>query len=247
MTQGQPMEAGQPAPSNEPVHLPLSAMIRPEGLPDASDADLQPPRPSFKFVNRGTLLILGLAALGLVTIWGMRLGRGEVSGKLADSQIEARIEQALAKLTKPAGLADDDPLLRKNIQDLLSDTDSIVKMLANDPAKNQVPIEFVKKNPFQMGVESVANGNAHQGDSVKRLNAEFAKLKLQSVVNGRMPLAMINDQMCRVGDRVGSFTVTAIRQNELAVGLVAAGTTFNLSMDAKQTVKGVQPALLRDR
>lgn len=242
------MEAGQAAaPGAEPIHLPLSAMIRPEGLPDASEADLQPPRPTFRFMNRGTLLILGLAALGLATIWGMRLGRGEVSSKLADSQIEARIEQALAKLTKPAGLADDDPLLRKNIQDLLSDTDSIVKMLANDPSKNQVPIEFVKKNPFQMGAETVADGGAQrQGDSAKKLNAEFAKLKLQSVVTGRMPLAMINDQMCRVGDRIGSFTVTAIRQNELAVDLAAAGTTFSLTMEAKNTVKGVQSAILRN-
>jgi len=250
MTQGGPMEATKPAPGGDSaVHMPLSAMLRPEGLPEASDLELEPQRPSFKFMNRGTLLIVGLAVLGMTVIWGMRLGRGELSGKLSDAQIEARIEQALARLTKPQTLSDDDPLLRQNIQSLLSDTDSIVKLLANDPAKNQVPIEYVKKNPFDMGLAAVADGagsQRQQDEMVKRLSAELGRLKLQSIVSGRMPIAMINDQMCRVGDRVGSFTVTAIRQAELAVDLAAAGLTFNLTMEAKQTVKGVQPALLRN-
>ena len=99
----------------------------------------------------------------------------------------------------------------------------------------QVPLEDVQMNPFEWKaikpVETVKAEQAAVDEAElsrreleahqKRLDSALAKLKLNSVLAGRVPVARISGEMVRVGDVVGElFTVTAItgRSVELAAG-----------------------------
>ncbi|MBX3317835.1 MAG: hypothetical protein KF902_13345 [Phycisphaeraceae bacterium] len=62
------------------------------------------------------------------------------------------------------------------------------------------------------------------------LSGEFAKLRLYSIMGGRVPLARLNDETVTVGDVVGNrFTVVSIEGR--SVTLEAEGKQFTLSLE----------------
>ena len=87
-----------------------------------------------------------------------------------------------------------------------------------------------------MSEDMVAPGEAHRLAELRRreertrqLRGEVDRLQLQTVMIGRTPMALIGDEIVRVGDRIGSFTVTAIRPG--AVELSAEGNMYTLMME----------------
>src|SRR5258708_7642383 len=101
--------------------LPLmGGIVGPEGLPAASDIDAAPgPR---KGISSGTLLILAVLVVAGGAISIMRSSQVGVSSAPAAQEVEARIEQALAKLAKPEAMQAGDPLARKNTDAIFRDT-----------------------------------------------------------------------------------------------------------------------------
>lgn len=117
------------------------------------------------------------------------------------------------------------------------------RVMAELNAMNHQTTEGVRLNPFKlMGAEAGdAKSDAAPVDNsadiakrkaeerAKKLADEFATLKLGSIMQGRVPLARINDELVRVGDFVGeSFTVKAIMP--LSVTLEADGKPFVLEL-----------------
>ena len=135
----------------------------------------------------------------------------------------------------------------------MNDADFIIDQLDLDTTKRQVPVEFTKKNPFYLFVDQaipVADPVKPTEDAeakriaelMKKLDAEMAKLKIQSILpNGRKPVAIIDNKIVQVGEAVGSFKVKEIQK--LAVVLEAEGKEFILSIENdpnKADVKNVK-------
>lgn len=192
-----------------------------------------------KLWSSSVLLIVLVAAVAGGTLYAMRLTQDDLGGASTTTQVETKIEMYLVKLTNPSAMAEDDPLQKAQIEALFKDTDEAIRMLAADPAKKQVPVEYVKKNPFALRiVRQTADGpvddSAAEKERLARMRAleqEVKRLNLQSVSFMRVPVATINGEFYRRGDVVGSFTIDAISAEHQAVKLVADGTAFVLRME----------------
>lgn len=111
----------------------------------------------------------------------------------------------------------------------------------------QIPGERLKKNPFMLGAApSPTDPNANSAEIEAKKQAELARiererhaadvatalstLQLHSVIDGRVPVARVNDQSVKVGDKIaGFFTVLSISGRE--VELESEGQSYILSMD----------------
>jgi hypothetical protein len=114
-------------------------------------------------------------------------------------------------------------------------TDTILATFSRDLSEHQVPVHYVKKNPFQMRMnEGEAQARKDETDRQQRreaLQRRVEQLQLQSVMGGQRPVAMIGGDMRQAGDTVGPFTIESI--SDLQVTLSAEGHTFTLSMSDK--------------
>ncbi|MBS0187866.1 MAG: hypothetical protein JSS51_07340 [Planctomycetes bacterium] len=125
------------------------------------------------------------------------------------------------------------------------------RVMAELNSMNQQAAAGVKLNPFKlMGAEAgdpkadaaprddsadIAKRKAEE--RAKKLAEELASFKLGSIMQGRVPLARINDELVRVGDQVGeNFTVASIQP--LVVTLKADGQEFRLELADESAAKG---------
>lgn len=202
--------------------------------PDAFD-DQTPLSAENKLLNKGSLLIILVAALAAGSIYLMRLSVGSsLHEDNSTRQAEARVETWLGKLSHPDQIAKDDPMRPANIRNLFANTDSIIKMFASDFSGEQVPIKYVKKNPFELvsGKPSISETDAEEQLAMRQLRSSLKSLTLQSVLGGSDPVAVINSNLKRVGDTIGQFKIVSI--GELSVKLQAKGKTFELRMNDGQ-------------
>jgi len=111
----------------------------------------------------------------------------------------------------------------------------------------QIPGERLKKNPFMLGAAQsptdptadTAAIEARKREELARVQRErhaadvataLSTLQLHSVMDGRVPVARVNEETVRVGSKLAEFfTVTAITGRELE--LESEGQTYVLSMD----------------
>ena len=208
-------------------------------LPDADSWGAEAPMGSAsKLLGQSTLLIIVIAVVAAASLYIMRLSQGSIGSSAATQEAERKIELLLTKLST-GNLEDDSPLHRDQLENLLQDTNAVVEMFSADLTSQQVPVEFVKKNPFSLVIERKETGDSTtdlaairaRERELKALNREFEGLKLQSVMDGaRVPVAVINNEFYKPGDTVGSFEVYAISKKLQAVKLTAAGQEFMLSM-----------------
>ena len=64
----------------------------------------------------------------------------------------------------------------------------------------------------------------------ERVDEESARLKVQSMIGGRVPVATINGQLCRVGDQVGNGIFTVREITNKGVVVVADDRSFLIQM-----------------
>lgn len=218
----------------------LGGVARPEGLPEV-DLDLQSMKGPSKLMSSGTLMVLGLFAIAVALLYAMKLTHGESKVDSAAKAAEAKIEQALAKLTSPQRLPANDPLRKENVDAVFSDTKAIMAMFTEDLTQRQVPIEYVQKNPFTLhtatpAVIGPAKTNTQDNRRLEKLKAELKGFELQTIMSGSRPVAVISGEILRPGDKLGSFTVKEIRP--FAVLLEGEGQVFTLEMQKPQEQGG---------
>jgi len=183
------------------------------------------------------VLLTIVAALGAGALYFMRSTQDDIEVR-GTAGLSSRIDAALGRLTNAELMSDDDPLSQRSVDSLFSDTDRVLAIFASDPAEKQVPIQFIKKNPFSIRVQRVVaeTGEAEpQVDMEARrrmakLEQSFKRLQLQSVVDMRVPVAVINGDMYRRGDQVEGFSIAAISSKHQAVKLNAEGRDWVLRM-----------------
>jgi len=123
----------------------------------------------------------------------------------------------------------------------------ILEDLARSERPVQIPADKLTKNPFELGAIAAATAAPTEDQSLaeaqrqaelarqaraerlEKIQSTLATLHLKSVMEGRVPLARINDQTVRVGDVVAElFTVSRIDGRR--VELTADGQAFRLEM-----------------
>ena len=205
-----------------------------------------------KKISAGMIMFLGVAAVAGGSLWWMHQRTGGPSpAQAADPTVDAArasIQQFLSADAK-GGV--------REMKQMLADSSQITDKFATYNEDRQVPLDSLKTNPFYFehgedeaapdaGVElsrrqqeELARKDAERlrlaeeaaRKEQDRVAAEAAKLQLTTVFYGRSPTAMINGRICRVGQQVGEFTVTAIRPN--AVEVRHGEHTFELQINAQ--------------
>jgi hypothetical protein len=191
-------------------------------------------------------MIIGAIAV-VILVFGLVVLRQFQAGNLADSgvspQLSAKIEEYLgaAQDAQSSGTEAGQTPSPAQIRNLFKDTEAIVAMFSRDLSNRQVPVEYIKKNPFRMPIFQEAkkkeeDDKADQAEQDRKqrlasLRRQASQLQLQSVMGGAQPVAVIGGDLHQVGDEVGPFTVKAI--DRLKVTLKAAGETFTIDMEKK--------------
>ncbi len=130
------------------------------------------------------------------------------------------------------------------------DHEKVLSELSSKQINNQVPVEQVQKNPFlwdptmkrdttvkerpkgPVAADPSAEAARIAAENRRKIDAKFNSLTLNSVMAGRVPVAMISGKMVKVGEEIdGMFIVGAIRPKERTVELLADGRTYTLTME----------------
>ncbi|MGN6367222.1 MAG: hypothetical protein ACTHN5_03070 [Phycisphaerae bacterium] len=194
--------------ADEDVQMPLGV-----GGGEGSGGAEYTDEPSKPKVNGPTVVLFAAFAAGLLVIYllGMQSKpRAATADQLAH---EAQVKSAIADLLGKNGKAD-------QLDSLFRDTDKLMKMfhayfggdskeapeLAHDPFANDDKVE-VPSGPAM--VTEVPN------EKLKKVAETFATLKLQSVMLGRTPIAMVNNRMLTINAKIGDLTVASIEANRV--------------------------------
>lgn len=211
-----PADIHESADPGGPKHAPLTSLTGGSAAFAVEDTSLG----GHKLLSgRAILVTVVVAAAGL--LFAMRqLGMG--SGlAFAEIKIDYPLEGA-------------DPNKEKDHEKILSDL--------QDRGIQPVPVEAIRMNPFEWKVRGEAEVALAQQVEVdaeelsrrerealnKQLDDEFAKLRLNSVIGGRIPVARISGELVKAGDKIAErFTVVSISGREVV--LEAGGRTFSMS------------------
>jgi hypothetical protein len=195
----------------------MSGVAMAEDLPDADAIDVDAGKSSGKMLTQGTLLVLALAVVGGGSLYAMRITQGELSNDEGSKVIEERVEQALATALAKGAWNN-----RAVIDELLGDTESALAAFTSDPVKHQVPIKYVKKNPFVMFAgekktnaepePKTAEGQHTRNEQLRRdrFMQQAKKLEVQAVMGGARPVAIINGKPLELGQSVQGFEIKKI-------------------------------------
>ncbi len=183
-------------------------------------------------VNESILLIGGVVVLAVVALFVMRK-TGAVNVDSTLGAVELKIEQALAQIGKASHIETDSDLAVD-----LRDTDKVVAFFAYDPAEKQVNLDNVQKNPFvlhglpggaqQETQPAISREEQQRQLEMQRLRDELSRFQLQTIVEGRTPMAVISGNVVKRGDELGSFKVVAIEAERVVV--TVDGNFYQLTM-----------------
>lgn len=130
------------------------------------------------------------------------------------------------------------------------DHQKVLEELSAKQIANQVPVDKVQKNPFlwdesmhkttvakepkkgPTGPDPSAEAARIAAENRRKIDSKFNTLTLNSVMDGRVPVAVVSGKMVRVGEQIeGMFIVGAIRPKDRTVELLADGRTYTLVME----------------
>lgn len=216
--------------------MPLMGVMKADALPDAADLDVTAVKSPNRMLNQGTMIVIAAFVVGAGSIYAMRIAQAGTSGGVA-SEVEQKIEQTLIQLSNRQLISPESGVHGDHIAWVRDGGQAILKLLQDDGVEKQVPIEFVKKNPFRLAVvakatlpdEPVVAVDTAAIQRIRKAREEFAKLRLQTVMKGRPNAAVINDEIYREGQKIGLLTVTRI--DPLSVTLSVEGQDFVLKMN----------------
>ena len=186
-------------------------------------------------VNQGTVLMILLLVVAGAALAAMRMG-GAASIDESISDVELKIETALAQL----GVRSDEISGNGARAGMLADADQVVAIFTTDPSARQVPLEGLRGNPFIMAhgqpdrtastptTPTLSQADRERERRLEQLRMELSRLELTTVMNGRVPLAVVSGTVVREGERLGSFSVVSIEPR--SVTLTAEGNSYRLTM-----------------
>jgi len=191
------------------------------GSDDQGQPPLYTPPPSPKaagLFSRGNLLLMGLFAAALVGLYMIHVHAGAGSASAATKDADAKMDGFL-----------------QTVKDLRKQSDKKVSV-ALDTSKfeakhRQVPLTDLHLNPFRYKpIEASglpAEAATQPADMVPSPAQDAAKkeaenalakvkeLKLQSIMSGREPAALIDNNMVGIGQKIAGWTVVDIQPQQV--------------------------------
>lgn len=230
---------GKPMEESSAHTMPLlGGVVRPQEMPQLDEESSVDSIGSRGVLGRSSLLLL-VFTVACASLWLMRRSQIEVPASEGAQQIEQKIEEALARLASA-----DTPLADAGA----AGSADIVAIFAGNGADQQVPVQYLKKNPFVVGMPPVPVGEAAKPAAAKtgkdqpaaasgaprptrtdELRKELESLRLQAVMQGNLPMTIINGQIIKPGQQIGSFRLVKILERE--VRMECDGQTFRLRME----------------
>ena len=191
---------------DEDVQMPLGVGGDSGGEAEYTD---EPSKPK---VNGPTVILFGAFAAGLLVIYLLGMQSKPRAASADQLAHEAQVKSAIADLLGKNGKAD-------QLDSLFRDTDKLMKMfhayfgaesqetpeLAHDPFSNDDKVESAGPTMIAPTTD----------ERLKKVAETFATLKLQSVMLGHTPIAMVNNRMLTVNARIGDLTVASIEANRV--------------------------------
>jgi len=209
----------------------LGGIARPDDMPATDPLGIgEGAKSKLSKLPQSSLLIAGILVIAGVAIFLMRSTQGDLTEETIAADVRAKIDQAVAKFSNQDAMSVDDPLQPDNIDQLFEDTEAVVAMFATDYTQQQVPVEYVKKNPFILGSPDDKDDDGKSDDKkierqyqnwLTALKSEVKQLRLEAVMGGSSPVAFVNGSPVKVGDKLGSFTVS-----ELEAQAIKLSATF---------------------
>jgi len=158
----------------------LGGMARPDGLPSPGEETSGISGTSGSLSGRGSLVLLVVFSIAAGSLYLMRKSQSEFVNSEEVSQVELRVEEALARLSSAAS-ASETQLISNGTSD---GTEKIVSMFSADPAGQQVPLEYLQKNPFVLPEVEKAQApdpaTTAKSDTGKREHDILANLKQEA-------------------------------------------------------------------
>ena len=195
----------------------MSGVAQSQGVSDADVLGIDDDSERSK-LPQSTLLILAVVVIAGGALMLMRMSHGDLQSERLTADVRAKIDQAVAKFSNQHAMSPNDPMRPENIDELFRDTESVVAMFATDFTENQVPVQYVKKNPFVLDrPKSEKKEKTDDGELERRYQQwlterrrEIQKLHLEAVMGGATPVAIVDGESVTVGQKLGSFKVAAI-------------------------------------
>src|SRR5689334_9480062 len=188
----------------------------------ASDESKKPGSQQFLILA----LLLAVAGGGM---WFMYKRQGPATARAASTPEAAKAAETIKTFLNngPGGI--------KAMQNMLKDTEKVVKQFLDYPSVTQVPLSDLHTNPFLLhdkkdasDVDADAEKKKKEQEKTEALKASQA-LNLQSIVHsGSRKACMINNTLYLEGQQVDSFVIEKIEANRV---IVKTGTyRFELKM-----------------
>lgn len=197
----------------------------------------------------GGLLIFAVVLIALAGLFSMR----KLTQVTAASPIDSDIEKTIEEFINSVGGGTGQPQKPDGIGGVMND-DRVLAILSESYTQRQVALRDVQKNPFiidqltpdPVDPSTIGSGykdRQRQDRTERRAQIEQAgqSLHLKSVVDGAVPLAIVEGRIVRVGDTFTAgpsritFRVDAISTS--AVNLVAEAPEFDLAVTVTLTLE----------
>ena len=187
-------------------------------------------------ISDATVVLVGTLVVGAGVLLGMRMLGSRAGAMKVDQTIEKTVNDFLNRSTAPA-LSTPDPRTGLVINPNVTGTELLG--LAKDRTEAQVPLELVKKDPFEARVVAVPEPPAGLTPAVTGPEPDYRGEELSGLVEGmRLSsimgqtgnfVAVLDGQVVQVGDVIDdTFRIEAI--DRFTVTLMAEGRTFRKSI-----------------
>ncbi len=210
------------------VSMPLLGALNGTGQDDvAGELEFDGADENKRIATQSALLIVIVALIAGGLLFGMRLTQRGNNAQTETEQL-TKIQTFIRKAENPGLVDKTDAQHPDNLKGLFADTDTIVSKIATEYPEKAVDLGDVQKNPFQLAMLGGGDSEPTLDDTERQraqvftaLDNEFRGFELQSIMgSGRRSVAVIDGEIYRVGQRIGSFTVAGIQAGR--VGLLPA-------------------------
>jgi len=181
-------------------------------------------------LNKGTIFLLVTCAVGVGVMYLFGIKQKPKEATAEEKAIEAQVDEALKKLVNKEE--------QDQAKNLFKDTTEMVQAFYEYPAKQQVAVDELQKNPFCHAAEKKEETGKVDEKALQRekerllreAQTKLGQLKLQSILKGtKGATCLINGEIYKAGQPVGEiFTIKAIEDNKVI--LVASDTEFALEI-----------------
>lgn len=166
------------------------------------------------------MILIALVLVGGGVAYFMYARKGPASADAAGLDNPQAVQNAQAQSTINGFLTDGKKNM-KLMEQMLRNTEKVVKQFLEYPSMAQVPLEEVKNNPFRVTKEQAPDSEAA---TRKKREAERAlalravgNLNLQSIMSGTRKSCMINNTLYTEGQQIDQFTIERIQSGIVIV------------------------------